>query len=79
MTHNDAACFPDMQFDIKEVLAASNRVVVRGEVSGTPSGDFFGLSHTRARFPRYGSPPSGGSHRDGGSRLRRRALDDQTG
>ena len=52
MTHNDAACFPDMQFDIKEVLAASNRVVVRGEVSGTPSGDFFGGAPHR--FSRFG-------------------------
>ena len=39
-----------MQFDIKEVLVAGNRVVVRGEVSGTPSGDFFGVPHSGKRF-----------------------------
>lgn len=41
---------PDMRFDIKEVLVAGNRVVVRGEVSGTPAGDFFGVPHTGKSF-----------------------------
>jgi len=42
---------PDMKFDIKEVLVAGDRVIVRGEVTGTPAGDLFGV------------PPSGKSFR----------------
>ena len=48
---NFAKSIPDMKFDIKEVLvAAGNRVIVRGEVSGTPSGDLFGVPHTGKSF-----------------------------
>ena len=47
---NFAKSIPDMKFDIKEVLVAGNRVVVRGEVSGTPSGDLFGVPHTGKSF-----------------------------
>lgn len=47
---NFAKTIPDMQFDIKEVLVSGNRVVVRGEVSGTPSGDLFGVPHAGKRF-----------------------------
>ena len=36
---NFANSIPDMKFDIKEVLVAGDRVIVRGEVTGTPSGD----------------------------------------
>lgn len=43
---NFAKTVPDMKFDIKEVLVAGDRVIVRGEVSGTPSGEFFGVPHT---------------------------------
>jgi predicted ester cyclase len=32
-----------MKFDIKEILVAGDRVVVRGEVTGTPAGDLFGV------------------------------------
>ena len=39
-----------MKFDIKEVLVADDRVIVRGEVSGTPAGDLFGVSHTGKSF-----------------------------
>ena len=35
---------------IKGVLVAGNRVVVRGEVSGTPAGDLFGVAHTGKSF-----------------------------
>lgn len=45
-----AKTIPDMKFDIKEVLVAGNRVIVRGEVSGTPSGDFFGVPHGGKSF-----------------------------
>src|SRR6267142_4582174 len=47
---NFAKSIPDMKFDIKEVLVAGNRVIVRGEVSGTPSGDLFGVPHTGRSF-----------------------------
>src|SRR4051812_48740008 len=41
---------PDMKFDIKEVLVAGDRVIVRGEVSGTPARDLFGVPHTGKSF-----------------------------
>jgi predicted ester cyclase len=41
---------PDMQWRISEVLLAGDRVVVRGEGSGTPAGDFFGVPHTGKAF-----------------------------
>ena len=47
-----ATSIPDMKFEIKDVLVAGNRVVVRGEVSGTPAGDLFGglIPHTGKSF-----------------------------
>jgi len=45
-----AKSIPDMKFDIKEVLVAGNRVIVRGEVSGTPSGELFGVPQTGRSF-----------------------------
>ena len=45
-----AKSIPDMKFDIKEVLVSGNRVVIRGEVTGTPSGDFFGVPHGGKSF-----------------------------
>ena len=39
-----------MKFDIKEVLVAGDRVIVRGEVSGTPAGELFGVPHTGKSF-----------------------------
>src|SRR6202790_1812767 len=33
---NFANTIPDMKFDIKEVLVAGDRLIVRGEVTGTP-------------------------------------------
>jgi ketosteroid isomerase-like protein len=45
-----AKSIPDMKFDIKEILVAGDRVVVRGEVTGTPAGDLFGVSHTGKSF-----------------------------
>jgi steroid delta-isomerase-like uncharacterized protein len=47
---NFANSIPDMKFDIKEVLVAGNRVIVRGEVTGTPSGDLFGVPHSGKSF-----------------------------
>jgi predicted ester cyclase len=47
---NFANSIPDMKFEIKEVLVAGDRVVVRGEVSGTPAGELFGAPHTGKSF-----------------------------
>jgi len=47
---NFANSIPDMKFDIKEVLAAGDRVIVRGEVTGTPAGELFGVPHTGKSF-----------------------------
>ena len=41
---------PDMQHVIKEVLVAGDRVLVRGEITGTPAGDFFGVPHSGRSF-----------------------------
>jgi ketosteroid isomerase-like protein len=45
-----AKSIPDMRFDIKEVLVSGDRVIVRGEVTGTPAGDLFGAPHTGKSF-----------------------------
>ena len=50
MVANFANTIPDMSFDIEEVLVAGDRVVVRGEVSGTPAGELFGVPHTGRSF-----------------------------
>jgi ketosteroid isomerase-like protein len=47
---NFSNSIPDMKFDIKEVLVAGDRVIVRGEVSGTPTGELFGVPHTGKSF-----------------------------
>ena len=41
---------PDLRWRICEVLVAGDRVVVRGEGSGTPAGAFFGVPHTGKAF-----------------------------
>ena len=45
-----AKSIPDMKFDIKEVLVSGDRVIVRGEVTGTPAGELFGVPHTGKSF-----------------------------
>jgi ketosteroid isomerase-like protein len=45
-----AKSIPDMTFDIKEVLVSGDRVIVRGEVSGTPAADLFGVPHSGKSF-----------------------------
>ena len=47
---NFATTIPDMTFEIREVLVAGDRVVVRGEVTGTPAGDLFGVPHSGKSF-----------------------------
>jgi predicted ester cyclase len=41
---------PDLKWEIKDVLVAGNEVTVRGEATGTPSGEFFGAPHTGKSF-----------------------------
>ena len=41
---------PDMKHEIKEVIVAGDKIIVRGELSGTPAGDFFGVPHTGKSF-----------------------------
>ncbi len=41
---------PDLRWRICEVLVVGDRVVVRGEGSGTPAGAFFGVPHTGKAF-----------------------------
>ena len=47
-----AVSIPDMKFEIRERLSIEDRVVVRGEVSGTPAHDLFGglIPHSEKRF-----------------------------
>ena len=45
-----AKSIPDMKFEIKEVLVSGDRVIVRGEVTGTPAGDLFGVPHSGKSF-----------------------------
>jgi predicted ester cyclase len=41
---------PDLRWEIREVLVSGNRVIVRGEASGTPAGDFMGVPHGGKSF-----------------------------
>ena len=45
-----ATSIPDLKFQIHEVLVSGDRVIVRGEVTGTPSGVLFGAPHTGKSF-----------------------------
>jgi predicted ester cyclase len=45
-----ATSIPDMKFAVREVFVVGDRVIVRGEVSGTPSGELFGAPHTGKSF-----------------------------
>jgi predicted ester cyclase len=41
---------PDLKWEIKEILVAGNQVTVRGEATGTPSGEFMGAPYTGKSF-----------------------------
>jgi predicted ester cyclase len=41
---------PDVKWEIKEVLVAGDRIIVRGEASGTPSGVFRGIPASGKSF-----------------------------
>jgi len=47
---NFAKSIPDMKFEIREVIVAGDRVIVRGEVTGTPAGELFSVPHTGQSF-----------------------------
>jgi predicted ester cyclase len=41
---------PDLKWQIKDILVSGNQVTVRGEATGTPSGEFFGAPHAGKTF-----------------------------
>ena len=41
---------PDLKWDIKEIIVSGNRVIVRGEGSGTPVATFLGIPPTGKAF-----------------------------
>lgn len=41
---------PDLKWEFKEILVVGNRVIVRGEGSGTPAAEFMGVSHVGKSF-----------------------------
>ena len=45
-----AKMIPDMRLTMQEIMMDKNKVIVRGELTGTPSGDFFGVPHTGKSF-----------------------------
>lgn len=45
-----AKAVPDLRWEIVELLVAGNRVVVRGQASGTPAGPFMGAPHGGKSF-----------------------------
>ena len=45
-----AKAIPNMKHEIKELIISGNKIVVRGEITGTPAGDFFGVPHSGKSF-----------------------------
>lgn len=41
---------PDLAWEIKEVVAADGKIVVRSEARGTPAADFMGVPHAGRSF-----------------------------
>lgn len=41
---------PDLKWEIRDTLFSGNRVIVRGEATGTPAGDFIGAPHGGKSF-----------------------------
>jgi SnoaL-like polyketide cyclase len=41
---------PDLKWEIRDVLFSGNRVIVRGEATGTPAGEFMGVPHGGKSF-----------------------------
>jgi predicted ester cyclase len=45
-----AAAVPDLQWKQRELLVSGNKIIVRGEETGTPAGEFQGVPHTGRSF-----------------------------
>lgn len=45
-----AKAIPNLKHEIKDIVVTGNRIVVRGALSGTPSGDLFGVPYTGRSF-----------------------------
>ena len=41
---------PDLKWQIRDIQVSGNQVTVRGEATGTPAGEFFGVPHTGKSF-----------------------------
>jgi len=41
---------PNMKHEVREVIVAGDKIVVRGDLSATPAGEFFGVPHTGKSF-----------------------------
>jgi len=41
---------PDLHWTIKDIWTSSNRIVVRGEATGTPTGELYGVEPTGKSF-----------------------------
>jgi predicted ester cyclase len=41
---------PDLKWEIRDVLFSGNRVIVRGEATGTPAGEFMGVPYGGKSF-----------------------------
>ena len=41
---------PDLNWTIKDIWTSGNRIVVRGEATGTPTGELFGVKPTGKSF-----------------------------
>lgn len=41
---------PDLNWEIKDIKVSGDTVIVRGEATGTPAGDFFGVPHSGKSF-----------------------------
>lgn len=41
---------PDLKWEIKEIAVAGDQVIVRGEATGTPAGEFMGAPHSGKAF-----------------------------
>ena len=41
---------PDLKWEIMDILVSGDQVIVRGEATGTPAGEFMGTPHTGKSF-----------------------------
>jgi len=45
-----AASVPNLAWSVTDIMVSGDRVIVRGEATGTPVGEFFGAQPTGRRF-----------------------------